>query len=106
MAQLIAAKEDTGKTFTQISQEVGLTNLYTAQLFYNQASAHFLESQVSKWCLADRCLCRMKAQLKPGTVDALRKAVPGLSDEHVSIMQRCPMRSFDPQLIQASLQQA
>ena len=49
---------------------------YTAQLFYNQA------------------------QLKPGTVDAIRKAVPGLTDQHISIMQRCPMRSFDPQLIQ------
>ena len=34
--ELIAAKEETGKTFTEISKEIGLTNAYTAQLFYNQ----------------------------------------------------------------------
>ena len=37
VAQLVAAKEATGKTYTQISKEIGLTNAYTAQLFYNQA---------------------------------------------------------------------
>ena len=36
VGQLLAAKEASGKTFTQISQEIGLTNAYTAQLFYNQ----------------------------------------------------------------------
>ncbi len=36
VTRLLAAKEATGKTFTQISKEVGLTNVYTAQLFYNQ----------------------------------------------------------------------
>lgn len=35
---LLHAKESSGKTFTQIAEEVGLTNIYTAQLFYNQAS--------------------------------------------------------------------
>ena len=35
---LLAAKEATGKTFTQISKEIGLTNAYTAQLFYNQVT--------------------------------------------------------------------
>lgn len=38
VAEICAAKEATGKTFTQISQEVGLTNAYVAQLFLNQVS--------------------------------------------------------------------
>jgi hypothetical protein len=33
---LLAAKESSGKTFTQIANETGLTNLYAAQLFYAQ----------------------------------------------------------------------
>ena len=45
-------------------------------------------------------VCWLQAQLKAGTVEALRKAVPGLTDDHISLMQRCPMRSWDPQLIQ------
>ena len=45
------------------------------------------------------CRC-LQAQLKEGTVDKLRQAVPGLTDEHVSIMKRCPMRSFDPMIKQ------
>ena len=32
-------------------------------------------------------------------MEALRKAVPGLTDGHISLMQRCPMRSWDPELI-------
>ncbi len=36
VGQLLAAKEASGKTFTQISKEIGLTNAFTAQLFYNQ----------------------------------------------------------------------
>jgi cyanate lyase len=74
--QLIAAKEASGKSFTQISKEVGLTNLYTAQLFYNQA------------------------QLKEATIDKLRKAVPALTDDMVQHMKRCPMRSWDPAIKQ------
>ena len=38
VSRLLSAKEATGKTFTQISKEVGLTNVYTAQLFYNQVN--------------------------------------------------------------------
>lgn len=34
--RLLGAKEQSGKTFTQIAKEVGLTNIYTAQLFYHQ----------------------------------------------------------------------
>ena len=40
MFELIGAKEETGKTFTQIAGEIGLTNAYTAQLFYNQVCLH------------------------------------------------------------------
>ena len=40
MFELIGAKEETGKTFTQIAGEIGLTNAYTAQLFYNQVCPH------------------------------------------------------------------
>lgn len=36
VARLLAAKEASGKTFSQIAEEVGLTNVYCAQLFYNQ----------------------------------------------------------------------
>ena len=36
VTRLLTAKENTGKTFTQIAKEVGLTNVHTAQLFYNQ----------------------------------------------------------------------
>ncbi|KAK9812891.1 hypothetical protein WJX72_005312 [[Myrmecia] bisecta] len=76
VSRLISAKEATGKTFTQLSKELGLTNAYTAQLFYNQA------------------------QLKPATVQTLKKAVPGITEEDMAIMQRCPMRGFRPDIIQ------
>jgi hypothetical protein len=36
VSQLLAAKEASGKTFTQIGKEIGRTNLYTTQLFFNQ----------------------------------------------------------------------
>ena len=42
--ELIGAKEETGKTYTQIANEIGLTNAYTAQLFYNQV--HIAPSRV------------------------------------------------------------
>ncbi len=35
--QLLEAKQASGKTYSEIANEVGLTNLYTAQLFQNQA---------------------------------------------------------------------
>lgn len=37
--QLLSAKEDSGKSFTEIGRELGLTNMYTAQLFHNQVGA-------------------------------------------------------------------
>lgn len=46
VGQLLAAKEASGKTFTQISKEIGLTNAFTAQLFYNQVKPSILLTQV------------------------------------------------------------
>lgn len=40
---LLAAKEATGKSFTHIGQELGLTNTFAAQLFYNQVWAIFCQ---------------------------------------------------------------
>lgn len=34
--KLLEAKKASGKTFTEIAKEMGLTNMYTAQLFHNQ----------------------------------------------------------------------
>lgn len=76
VARLLAAKEASGKTFSDIAAEVGLTNVYCTQLFFNQQ------------------------QLQPNTADALRAAVPDLEDEDIEAMMRAPMRSFDPNQIQ------
>lgn len=75
VGQLLAAKEASGKTFTQISKEIGLTNAFTAQLFHNQA------------------------QLKSGREELLRKACPALTDELVAAMKRAPMRGFDSNIL-------
>lgn len=75
VGQLLAAKEASGKTFTQISKEIGLTNAFTAQLFHNQA------------------------QLKSGREEVLRKACPALTDELVAAMKRAPMRGFDSSIL-------
>ncbi|WCJ31915.1 Cyanate hydratase [Euphorbia peplus] len=74
--RLLAVKQKTGKTFTQIAEETGLTNVYVAQLL------------------------RRQAQLKPDTVPKLRGALPELSDELIQEMMRPPLRSYDPNLIQ------
>eukprot|EP00882_Tetradesmus_deserticola_P003674 GHRQ01003888.1.p1 GENE.GHRQ01003888.1~~GHRQ01003888.1.p1 ORF type:complete len:205 (+),score=67.59 GHRQ01003888.1:94-708(+) len=76
VSTLLAAKDASGKTFSQIAQEVGLTNVYTTQLFYHQQ------------------------QLQANTVSALRKAVPALTDADVQAMMRAPMRSYDPTILQ------
>jgi hypothetical protein len=39
VARLIAAKEASGKSFSAIAAEVGVTNVYCTQLFYNQVAA-------------------------------------------------------------------
>ena len=50
VGQLLAAKEASGKTFTQISKEIGLTNAFTAQLFYNQVKLSILRTQMQQRC--------------------------------------------------------
>ena len=58
--QLLEAKQASGKTYTEIAKEVGLTNLYTAQLFQHQVhvppswltGASF---QCRFWCPCQSC---------------------------------------------------
>lgn len=72
---LQAVKRESGKSFNQIAEETGLTNVYVAQLLKRQA------------------------QLKPETAPKLRAALPELPDELIHEMMRPPMRSYDPNLI-------
>lgn len=37
VTKILDAKKASGKTYTEIAKELGLTNMYTAQLFQNQA---------------------------------------------------------------------
>ena len=71
-------QEASGKTYDEIAAVLGLTNLYTAQLFLNQA------------------------QLKPETAEKLKAVVP-ISEEDLAIMQRPPFRSFDSSIMQEPL---
>jgi cyanate lyase len=41
-----------------------------------------------------------QAQLKPATAEKLKALVPTISDADLKIMQRVPMRSFDPDIMQ------
>lgn len=74
--QLLKAKSLSGKTFSQLGKELGVTNLYAAQLFHNQA------------------------QLSARTAPLLKKAVPDLSTAMIAFMQQPPMRSYDPAITQ------
>lgn len=74
--QLQDAKLSSGKSYNQIAEETGLTNVYVAQLL------------------------RRQAHLKPETVPKLRAALPQLTDDHIQEMMRPPMRCYDPCLIQ------
>ena len=74
--RLIDAKAASKLTFDQISVTLGLTNAQTAQLFTNQA------------------------QLSSRAAALLKVAVPGISEEDLATMQKVPMRSFDPEMMQ------
>jgi len=76
VAAMLAAKQDCGKTFTEIANELGMTNAYVANLFMNQA------------------------RLTEETAPKLQQIVPGLTDETLLLMQRCPMRSFNEDILQ------
>jgi cyanate lyase len=73
--RLMAAKAESGKSFSDIAAETGLTNVYVAQLM------------------------RRQAQLKPETAPALRAAVPALTDELLELMMRPPFRSYHPDIV-------
>lgn len=75
VSRLLNAKDESKKSFDEISAHLGLTNVYTAQLFMNQA------------------------QLKPDKVKKLKEIVPGITDDDLAAMQHIPFRSFDPQVI-------
>lgn len=75
-AELQAVKRKSGKTYGQIAEETGLTNVYVAQLL------------------------RRQAQLKPATAPLLRAALPALTDDLLQEMMQPPLRSYDPNLIQ------
>jgi cyanate lyase len=79
VSRLLTAKEASGRSYDQIAQHCGWTNAYAAQILLNQA------------------------QLHPRSVHKFREAVPGISEEDLRSMQRCPMRSFDPQILQDPL---
>ncbi|KAK2643726.1 hypothetical protein Ddye_018921 [Dipteronia dyeriana] len=74
--RLLSVKRKSGKTFNQLAEETGLTNVYVAQLL------------------------RRQAQLKPDTAVKLRAALPELSDHLIYEMMAPPMRSYDPNLLQ------
>lgn len=76
VAALLAAKEASGKTYDELARALDLCNIYVAQLF------------------------RAQAQLKKETAPKLVKLVPGLTENLLKEMQKCPMRSFDPKVLQ------
>jgi len=73
--RLMEAKEESGKTFSEIAAETGLTNVYVAQLL------------------------RRQAHLKADTVPALRAALPTLTDDLVQLMMQPPFRSYNPDIV-------
>ncbi len=77
--RLFTAKQEAAVTFDEIAKKLKVTNVYAVQLFTHQA------------------------QLKPATAERLKKIVPNISDDDLKLMQRCPMRSFDPAIMQEPL---
>lgn len=73
---LLALKQKSGKTYDELAQALGLTNVYVAQLF------------------------RRQAQLKPQTAQKLGNLVPGLTPDLLAEMQQPPVRSYDPAVLQ------
>ncbi len=76
LAKLLAAKEESGKTYDQLADSLGLCNLFVAQLF------------------------RRQAQLKSGTEGKLKQLVPGLVEDLLREMRKPPVRCFDPSILQ------
>ena len=76
VTKLLDARKNSGKTYDELGEGLGLCNVYVAQLFHAQA------------------------QLKPESEAKLVQLVPGLSEDLVAEMRKCPMRSYDPTIIQ------
>ncbi|KAH6556997.1 hypothetical protein KP509_1Z143300 [Ceratopteris richardii] len=74
---LLLAKESSGKTFSQIAEEIGVTNVFLAQLFHRQAP------------------------LPDSLAKPLLNAVPQLGTNNLlESMKPIPMRSCDPSTLQ------
>ena len=76
VTKLLAARKNSGKTYDELGEGLGLCNIYVAQLFHAQA------------------------QLKPESEAKLVQLVPGLSEDLLEEMRKCPIRSYDPTIIQ------
>jgi len=76
VSKLLWAKEKSGRTFDELAQHLGYTNVYMAQIFYNQQ------------------------QLESSKCKELKQLVPEITDEMLEMMKKCPFRSFDPNQVQ------
>jgi len=76
VSRLLSIKEKKGFTFDHIANQLGVTNAYCAQLFYNQA------------------------QLKPQTSKKLKELLPDISEADLQEMQKAPNRSYSPNILQ------
>ncbi|RMH09526.1 MAG: cyanase [Nitrospirae bacterium] len=74
--KLLAAKKASGKTYDELAEALNLCNVYVAQLF------------------------RLQAQLKKETEAKLVQLVPGLTEDLLEAMRACPVRSYDPAILQ------
>jgi cyanate lyase len=70
--RLLALKRKSGKSYSQIAEETGLTNVYVGQLL------------------------RRQAQLKPDTAPKLLAALPDLPDDLLQEMMRPPCAPTTP----------
>ncbi|XP_042513282.1 cyanate hydratase-like [Macadamia integrifolia] len=75
VSSILAVKHKCGKSYSEIAEETGLTNVYVGQLL------------------------RRQAQLKPSTVPKLRASLPDLTDDLIQEMMNPPMRSYDPSIV-------
>ena len=50
-----------------------------------------------------KILSILQAQLKPGTVEKLAKAVPGISRDDLAVMQKVPFRSYNSEILKEPL---
>jgi Cyanate lyase len=72
----MVGKEASRKTYDEISEPLGYCNVYVGQLFHAQV------------------------QLKGNAESKPAELVPGLNDELLAEMRKCPMRPYGPSIIQ------